>query len=364
MKYARVYCYLGLGALYLTLTSGACVDIVSFSAPNILDSGKRFQATVVAKNKLAEGTYSFPVYTHLSLDSFYNPEDVLVGESYVKNLPASATTSQTLDCQISANTTGGTWYLIAKADQNRNDLFDLEDYRAKKVQINGASVSGTDLAISDIRLNGRRFQPNQLVTGRFLLHNRGPIAAGAFRVRCQLAISTKTYGVQDFVVSSMPSYSRVEYNISFKIPSEVPSGGHLFTVVADYLSQVSESNELNNGLSVQPFVVQAGAAAQGNDERTAQLEITELPVHPTLSLAPNPSQGPVQVVGTARPNNTGHLWIFDNTGQTVRTLSVSFDAEGNLSQTIDLGDLPIGTYVASLRPRGEKPISKRLVRGE
>ena len=162
----------------------------------------------------------------------------------------------------------------------------------------------------------------------------------------------------------MPSYSRVEYNISFKIPSEVPSGGHLFTVVADYLSQVSESNELNNGLSVQPFVVQAGAAAQGNDERTAQLEITELPVHPTLSLAPNPSQGPVQVVGTARPNNTGHLWIFDNTGQTVRTLSVSFDAEGNLSQTIDLGDLPIGTYVASLRPRGEKPISKRLARGE
>lgn len=361
MQYTRFFCYLSLGFLYLTLTSGACVDVVSFSAPNVLDQGKPFQTTVAVKNKSADGTYSFPVYTHLSLDSVYNPEDVLLGESYVTNLPGLQVTNPTMDCRIPAGTTGGAWYLIAKADQNRAGMFDLEDYKSRKVTVNGPSVAGTDLTISNIQLKGQSFQPGQQVSGRFLLHNQGPVACGAFKMRCQLVTDAKTYTLQQFSVPAVTGYSNSEYLLTFKIPGDVAPGGYRFSIVADYLSEVVESNKLNNSLSVQPFVVQAGLYAHQSDERTGQPDADHIAGAPVLSLAPNPSRGITRVTGSGQANTTGVLCISDMQGQALWELSVTFNDEGQLVEIIDLEDFPVGAYIVSLRAVGQKTHSKRLI---
>ncbi len=344
-------------ALYFVLTSGACVDLISFTSPSSVVSGKDFQAVIAAKNKMPDYPYSFPVYTHLSADSMYNPEDIVVGEVFIDGLPPLNIVNLNLTCRVPAQTSGGWRYLIGRTDRNRDGHFDFEDLRVNRVYIEGPAVTGTDLTITNIRINGQHITPGQQVSGKFLVHNQGPVACGQFRVRCRLNTGAQTYGIQDFIIPSMGPYSTREYGVSLCVPGDVPPGAHTLVFLADILNQIAESNETNNVLSVSPFHVAELRAGDGAGDRAAAF--TE-PTVSSVSLSPNPAHADAYISGEASPGVSGTLQLHNMMGGLMHTATVQTDAVGRFDYTLDVRTFPAGVYYVSVQWPGQKITGKKL----
>lgn len=357
--FLNILIFLGL---YFVLTSGACVDMVSFTAPNVVTSGQNFQTTIAAKNKLNDSPWSFPVFTHLSYDSLYNPEDILIGEDKINNLPPLNIGSKDITCKINPNTPAGEYYLIGRSDINRPDAFMFEDYKFKKVYVNGPVATGTDLVLSNLRVTGS-FLAGQPMTCKFNLHNKGPVAAGKFKMRCRLITPIKTYGLQDFIVESMPGNSTRNYEATFNIPGNVPPGNYTLTVIADLYNEVTESNKLNNGLSLVPLTVKSSFTGNPAEDRAPDAAIfsDQMTIEPALSASPNPATGPVRIAIAASPFQKTTIEVRNISGKLLESAPVSCDAAGQLEHTFDTGNLPNGIYLLSAAIAGKNRITQKLV---
>jgi uncharacterized membrane protein len=219
--------------------------------------GGTFSATDTVKNQGSGRAGSSTTRYYLSLDTAKGSGDVLLsGSRSVPSLASGATSSGTVSVGIPSSITGGSYTLLACADDPGAvaETNESNNCRASSGRVN----IGPDLVIS--ALSGpSRAASGQSVSLSETTKNQGTAAAAASTTRFYWSVNS-TWESTDTAIGtrSVPSLARGASSgpvtTSVTIPSGVAAGRYYIIARADANAAVSESSETNNTRSIAVLV--------------------------------------------------------------------------------------------------------------
>lgn len=129
-----------------------------------------------------------------------------------------------------------------------------------QIQLNGSGMGTIDLSIEQLSISPTNVAPGMIVNVMSLVRNNGNQSTPSFAVRWALS-PTPSYGAGTIPLassqwSSIGSNQLRQAYQSIVIPSGLSSSLHYLVFWADYLNQVTESNEQNNIAWVPITVIQ------------------------------------------------------------------------------------------------------------
>jgi len=228
-------------------------DLTETSVTNppatVLD-GSSFSVTDTVQNIGTVTTAASTTRYYLSTTTSKSGARLLTGSRAVPSLAPSASSSGTVTVTVSAGTAGGTYFLLACAD----DAFvvpEINESNNCKASAAQVTVSGPDLvetAVSD---------PPTTVTlgGTFsvtdTVQNIGTVTTAASTTRYYLSTTTSKSRSSILLTGSrsVPSLAPAATssgNAFVNVPSTLPSGGYFLLACSDDKKVVSETNETNN----------------------------------------------------------------------------------------------------------------------
>src|SRR5436309_133269 len=228
-------------------------DLIETSVTNppatVLD-GSSFSVTDSVQNiGNVTGAASTTRY-YLSTTTSKSGARLLTGSRAVPSLASSATSSGTVTVTVSAGTAGGTYFLLACADDTLvvPETNESNNCKASATQV---TVTGPDLAETVVSNPPTTVTPGGTFSITDTVQNIGNVTAAASTTRYYLSTTTSKTTSSILLTGnrSVPSLAPAATssgNASITVPSTLPSGTYFLLACSDDTKLVSETNETNN----------------------------------------------------------------------------------------------------------------------
>ena len=225
---------------------GPDLVVSALTTPNNVGAAIPFSVTDTTRNDGAGATTESTTSFYLSTDFTLDAPDILIGSRTVPGLAPGATSTTNTTLTIPDGTPGGTYFIIARANDTSSvaEIDGNNNTRFKQVKV------GPDLLISTLT-GPTSATAGSTITLTDTTTNVGAGRAGAFTIRVYLSADenldvgidpevgsrTVTSGLAPGAANSGP--------ITVTIPTGI-SGAFVLIAVADADNAVSELNETNN----------------------------------------------------------------------------------------------------------------------
>ncbi len=219
--------------------------VTSVTAPVSSGAGATITVTETTKNQGGGPADASTTRLYLSTNTLVDAGDAVLGERAVASLAPGASSTASSSVTIPANTTGGSYYLIAKADADDANVESSETNNLKYVVI----LVGPDMAVNSLTTpatSGAGVSFSLSDTTK----NQGGGAAGASVTRFYLSTNT-TIEAGDAVLGerAVPALAPGTTNsgsTSVTIPPGTAGGNYYLIARADADGAVAETAENNN----------------------------------------------------------------------------------------------------------------------
>jgi trimeric autotransporter adhesin len=259
---------------------GPDLTVSSLTVPLVAGDGNTVNVSDITTN--AGGAASGPSRTafYLSTNLAYDAADKPIGGRDIGPLGVNGPSSATTPVVIPAGTTGGLYYILARADDGNTVI---ESQETNNVRGSGAIKVGPDLivstltvpsgggaggtvTVSDITKNQGAGTPTAASTTAFYLSTNGALDAGDRLIGSRPVISL---GAGQTELLSTP----------LQIPSDVATGSYFILAKADVNNQVVESVESNNvnfaPIKIGPDLTETALSVAGTAVPGGSINVTE-----------------------------------------------------------------------------------------
>ena len=227
-------------------------DLTETSVTNppatVLD-GSSFSVTDTVQNIGSAAAAASTTRYYLSTTTSKSGARLLTGSRAVPSLASSATSSGTVTVTVSAGTAGGTYFLLACADDTLV-VPETNESNNCKASTAKTTVSGPDLTETSVTnppatvLDGSSFSVTDTV------QNIGSAAAAASTTRYYLSTTTSKSGARlltgSRAVPSLASSATSSGTVTVTVSAGTAGGTYFLLACADYTLVVPETNESNN----------------------------------------------------------------------------------------------------------------------
>jgi len=186
---------------------------------------------------------------YLSTDNVLSSNDVLLGSSAAISLTGGSYASRTGTFTIPTGTASGYYYVLFVADY-LNQL--TESSKTNNVNYTTIQVAApfVDLTIQSPYVSQYQVAAGGTLNTSCYLYNQGNLPATPATVGYYLSTNS-TFDTSDILIgnttyASLAAYTSASPYGTPTVPANTPSGTYYVLFVADYLNQVTESNESNN----------------------------------------------------------------------------------------------------------------------
>src|SRR2546428_7942701 len=228
-------------------------DLTETSVTNppatVLD-GSRFSVSDTVQNIGTVTAAASTTRYYLSTTTSKSGARLLTGSRAVPSLAPSATSSGTVTVTVSAGTAGGTYFLLACADDTLvvPETNESNNCKASATQV---TVSRPDLVETAVSDPPTTVTPGGTFSVSDTVQNIGTVTAAASTTRYYLSTTTSKSASSILLTGSrsVPSLAPAATssgNASVTVPSTLPSGTYFLLACSDNTKLVSETNESNN----------------------------------------------------------------------------------------------------------------------
>jgi subtilase family serine protease len=249
----------------ITIT-GPDLVMAAVSGPSSgLTGGTITVSNTVTASATGAAAPGFYVGVFLSTDNVITPSDTLIGYRYVAGLAPGASSTADIPVAIPANIAAGTYYIGAIADNFPLQVSDDGGYTSYVVENNAKESDETNnaLAGNQITIAGPDLVmtmvsgPATVRAGQTISISNTATAngggAGAFYVGFYLShdsvITTSDTYLGNRLVTGLGPGAFSAADTTVTVPAGLAPGTYYIGAIADYNSQVIESNEANNSLA-------------------------------------------------------------------------------------------------------------------
>jgi len=224
---------------------GPDLVVTAMSMPSTAGAGQSLAVTDTTKNQGGGAAGPCRTQFFLSKDSALGASDILIGGRSVGTLPAGGISSASATVAIPEGTSGGIWYVIAKADGEGivAEISETNNTYSKFIQI------GPDLAITALSAP-EAAGAGQTIAISDTTKNQGGEAAGPSQTQFFLSTDTNL-GASDTLiggrsVEGLAAGASSSGSTTIMIPQETAAGNWYIMAKADGEGTVAESLETNN----------------------------------------------------------------------------------------------------------------------
>jgi subtilase family serine protease len=228
-----------------TIGIGPDLDITAFSVPSASGQGQSIVITDTTKNMGGGTAEPSSTQFYLSSDSTVDPTDALLGGRNVSALAPGAYSYGSTTLTIPEETSGGSWYIVAKADGEEAVLetSEINNTYARSIKI------GSDLNITSLSAPTTA-SPGQSIVITDTTKNIGGGVAAPSLTQFYLSINT-TVEASDILlggrsVPSLTAGASSAGSTSVTIPEDTSAGNWYIVAKADGEDVIAETSETNN----------------------------------------------------------------------------------------------------------------------
>ena len=334
---------------------GPDLVVTAMSSPTVAGAGQSFAVTDTTKNQGGGAAGPSRTQFFLSTDTNLGASDTPIGARSVGTLPTGATSSAPATVTIPEGTSGGVWYIIAKADGEGvvAEISETNNTYSKFVQI------GPDLAITALSAPGAAGAGQTIVISDTTKNQGGGAAEPS---RTQFFLSTDTaLGASDTLiggrsVEGLAAGAGSPGSTTIMIPQETAAGNWYIIAKADGEGTIAESLETNNtavkSIQIGPDLDITSLTAPGTASAGQTIAISDT----TKNLGG----------ATAGPSRTQFYLSSDAAlgpsdltlgGRVLPSLEAGAASAGSTNVTIPQGTAP-GTWSIIAKADGEEAVSE------
>jgi subtilase family serine protease len=235
----------------MTIT-GPDLTMSSVSGPaSALTGGSITISNTVAASATAGGATGFYVGIYLSMDAEVNTSDILLTYRYVSSLSPGDTNKEDTVYTLSSSIPSGTYYIGAIAD--------VFGYAAESDETNNSiagsriTITGPDLTMSSVNGPAGALTGDTITVSSAVAASASGGGATGFYVGIYLSADNVIDGSDPMIayryVGSLPRGETNAEDLTFALPSSLPSGTYYIGAIADMWGHVAETDETNNGVA-------------------------------------------------------------------------------------------------------------------
>jgi hypothetical protein len=237
-------------AAQVTVSGPDLVETAVNNPPTAVTPGGTFSVTDTVQNIGNVTAATSITHYYLSTTTSKSGAHVLSGNRAVSALAPGATSSGTVTAKVFAGTAGGTYFLLACAD----DTFlvpETNEGNNCKASATQVTVSGPDLGETAVSNPPTAVTPGGTFSVTDTVQNIGNVTAATSVTRYYLSTTTSKSASSILLIGSRSIPSLVAAatssgNASVTVPSTLANGIYFLLACADATSLVSETNESNN----------------------------------------------------------------------------------------------------------------------
>ncbi|HEY2942985.1 MAG TPA: CARDB domain-containing protein [Vicinamibacteria bacterium] len=238
----------GWDAVPITVTAPN-LDVTLVSAPPSAEPGDLVSVSNTVANTGNATAGSFRVGLYLSTDTTCTTADTFLASRTIASLGVGGSSNANTSVTIPSGTALGTRYVCVIAD----DLLQVpESNEGNNTGFTSINIVRADLAVTVVTAPANA-SPGSSINVSNTVANSGTGAAGSFRVGLYLSADTTCTTADTFLasrnVASLAAGVSTNASTPVTIPAGTPLGNRYVCVIADDLSQVTESDESNNTAS-------------------------------------------------------------------------------------------------------------------
>jgi hypothetical protein len=217
--------------------------------PTTVLDGDTFSVTDTAQNAGSAAAGASTTRYYLSTTTSKSGARLLNGSRAVPSLAPSATSSGTVTVTVSAGTAGGTYFLLACADDTLV-VPETNESNNCKASATKVTVSGPDLIESALSNPPPTALPGSTFSVTDTAQNAGSAAAGASTTRYYLSTTTSKSGARllngSRAVPSLAPSATSSGTVTVTVSAGTAGGTYFLLACADDTLVVPETNESNN----------------------------------------------------------------------------------------------------------------------
>jgi len=237
-------------ATQVTVSGPNLVETAVSDPPTTVTPGGTFSVSDTVQNIGTVTAAASTTRYYLSTTTSKSGARLLTGSRAVPSLAPSATSSGTVTVTVSAGTAGGTYFLLACADDTLvvPETNESNNCKASATQV---TVSGPNLVETAVSDPPTTVTPGGTFSVSDTVQNIGTVTAAASTTRYYLSTTTSKSASSILLTGSrsVPSLAPAATssgNASVTVPSTLPSGTYFLLACSDNTKLVSETNESNN----------------------------------------------------------------------------------------------------------------------
>jgi hypothetical protein len=232
--------------------------VVAITPPATAASSQTISIPVTVKNQGTATSGLFYIGLYLSTDSNITTADTFLSSEYVSSLAPGEQLSYATTVTIPANISG-TYYIGAIADIKAK-INESDEGNNSLATTPTLITYGPDLIVTSIGTPANA-SSGQTISIPVTVKNQGVGTSGLFYVGLYLSTDSSITITDTFLsseyISSLAPGEQLSYTTSATIPANI-SGTYYIGAIADIKSKISESNEGNNSLTVNPTSITFG----------------------------------------------------------------------------------------------------------
>jgi subtilase family serine protease len=228
-----------------TIQVGPDLVISAFTAPTAAGAGVTFSVTDTTRNAGAGASAGSTTRFYLSANAVWEPTDLALGSRAVPALAAGATSSATTALTIPAGTTGGVYYILARADADGivAEASETNNLGSALVRV------GPDLTVSAFTVPAGGGAGGTISVTDTTANQGGgtaPASTTRFYLSADYSWNATDTSLGTRAVPALAAGAASTATTTLTIPAGTPSGFWYVLARADSEQGVAEADEANN----------------------------------------------------------------------------------------------------------------------
>jgi subtilase family serine protease len=238
-------------ALRAQVTRPDLIETAVTDPPAVALPGGVFSLTDTVRNQGPVSSGASTTHYFLSLDASKSSGDrLLSGSRSVPSLASGASSTGTLNVTIPSNTSLGTYFLLACADDNAS-VIETDETNNCRVSLSQVNVARPDLVVTSVADPPAALLPGGSFPSTDTVQNKGPAPAGTSTTRYYLSLDTSRSSGDKLLTGNraapvLASGAASTATVTVTIPSNTSLGDYFLLACADDTTGVIETNEANN----------------------------------------------------------------------------------------------------------------------
>jgi subtilase family serine protease len=282
-------------------------------------AGTAQTASAYVLNQGNQSATSSNMGVYLSTNATFDGNDQLLTTSTGTALAAGISSYRSVNFTVPTTTVTGSYYVLFVADYQNQVVESTETNNVASYSLY-VSAATVDLTVGSLSVSPTPTSAGSTITASCYLYNQGNSLASPATVGYYLSTDASLSSNDVLIGNSSGSVSSNNYTYrtgSATVPTGIPAGTYYVLFVADYLSQLAETNESNNVSSTTIQVITPGIDLSIN----------------------SPSSSPSQVYVGNSLSTSGYLYNQGSLSTSAATVGYYLSTDNSLSSN----DILIGT---------------------